>query len=43
MEFNPDNKIIKLCASGMELEGEGQLEEAANLFKIFSRIMNMAE
>lgn len=32
MEFNPDNKIVKLCSGGMELEGQGKLPEAASLF-----------
>lgn len=32
MEFNQDNKIIQLCAKGMELEGQGQPTEAGNLF-----------
>lgn len=32
MEFNPNNKIIKLCIQGMELEGEGKAEDASRLF-----------
>src|SRR5690348_17134525 len=32
MEFNPNNKIIKLCLQGMELEGKGQPEEASKIF-----------
>ncbi|MFT3701530.1 MAG: rRNA adenine methyltransferase [Agriterribacter sp.] len=32
MQFNQDNKIIQLCAKGMELEGQGQLEDAGNCF-----------
>lgn len=32
MEFNQDNKVIQLCAKGMELEGQGKLTEASNLF-----------
>jgi tetratricopeptide (TPR) repeat protein len=32
MEFNQDNKVVQLCAKGMELEGQGQLTEASNLF-----------
>ena len=32
MEFEPDNKIVKLCAQGMELEGEGKNEEASKVF-----------
>lgn len=32
MEFNQDNKVIILCAKGMEIEGHGQLTEAGNLF-----------
>jgi rifampin ADP-ribosylating transferase len=32
MEFDPDNKIIKLCAEGMEAEGHGHEVEALNLF-----------
>ncbi|MEP6683643.1 MAG: rRNA adenine methyltransferase [Parafilimonas sp.] len=33
MEFNQDNKVIQLCAKGMELEGLGKPEDASNLFK----------
>ena len=32
MEFNQDNKVIQLCAKGMELEGHGQTADASNLF-----------
>jgi rifampin ADP-ribosylating transferase len=32
MEFEADNKIVKLCAHGMDLEGEGKNEEAAAVF-----------
>lgn len=32
MQFDPNNKINKLCADGMNLEGEGKLEEASALF-----------
>lgn len=32
MEFNQDNKVVQLCAKGMELEGHGNLTEANNLF-----------
>lgn len=32
MHFDPDNIINKLCAQGMQLEGEGRPEEAAVLF-----------
>src|SRR5437868_15318749 len=32
MDFNPNNKIIKLCIQGMQLEGEGKPEEASRLF-----------
>ncbi len=32
MRFNPDNAIVKLCARGMELEGQGSKEEAKQLF-----------
>ncbi|OQP44762.1 rRNA adenine methyltransferase [Niastella yeongjuensis] len=32
MEFNPENKVVQLCAQGMEQEGKGQPEEAARLF-----------
>ncbi|HRH49774.1 MAG TPA: rRNA adenine methyltransferase [Panacibacter sp.] len=33
MQFDPNNKIIKLCAEGMSLEGAGRKEEAAQLFR----------
>jgi rifampin ADP-ribosylating transferase len=32
MEFNPSNKVIRLCVQGMEMEAEGQPEEASKLF-----------
>ena len=32
MQFEPDNKIVKLCAKGMDMEGEGKNEEAAKVF-----------
>ena len=33
MHFDPNNPIIKLCAEGMMLEGEGKNEEALVLFQ----------
>ena len=30
--FDPDNKIVKLCAQGMEMESKGKDPEAALLF-----------
>jgi len=33
MQFDQNNKIVKLCASGMGLEGEGKNEEALNLYQ----------
>jgi tetratricopeptide (TPR) repeat protein len=32
MHLEPDNKIVKLCAQGMDLEGEGKNEEASKVF-----------
>lgn len=32
MEFNPSNKVIKLCIQGMEMEAEDRLEEASRIF-----------
>lgn len=32
MEFNPENKVVHLCAQGMEQEGNGEPDEAARLF-----------
>jgi tetratricopeptide (TPR) repeat protein len=32
MEFDPENKIIKLCADGMEAEAQGLEDDALNLF-----------
>jgi hypothetical protein len=32
MQFDPNNKIVKLCTQGMSLEGEGKPEEASNMF-----------
>ena len=33
MLFDPENPIIKLCAHGMELEGEGKSTEALSVFQ----------
>ncbi len=33
MHFDTSNKIVKLCAKGMELEGQGRKTEALNVFK----------
>jgi rifampin ADP-ribosylating transferase len=33
MQFDSTNKIVKLCAEGMEREGQGQKKEALNLFQ----------
>ena len=33
MIFDPDNKVVKRCARGMELEGEGKSTEAAKQFE----------
>ena len=33
MQFDPDNNVIKLCARGMGLEGEGKNEEAYIMFQ----------
>ncbi len=32
MEFDPNNKVVKLCLQGMELEGKGKPEEASGIF-----------
>ncbi len=32
MLFNPDNRVVQLCARGMEMEGQGRPDEAARLF-----------
>jgi len=32
MLFDPENPIIKLCAAGMQLEGEGKSDEASATF-----------
>ena len=32
MQFDPDNKVIQLCAEGMALEGEGKPDKAGRLF-----------
>ncbi|WP_231570060.1 rRNA adenine methyltransferase [Sporocytophaga myxococcoides] len=34
MLFDPNNHVIKLCAQGMNLEGEGKREEALKLFQM---------
>jgi len=33
MQFDPENKIVKLCAEGMELEAEGKIDEAHSRFQ----------
>jgi rifampin ADP-ribosylating transferase len=33
MQFDPNNNIVKLCAKGMGLEGEGKREEASGVFQ----------
>jgi len=33
MQFDSNNNIVKLCAQGMSLEGEGKKEEALMLFQ----------
>ena len=33
MEFRQDNKVVQLCARGMELEGQARSSEASCLFK----------
>jgi rifampin ADP-ribosylating transferase len=32
MEFNQNNTVMQLCAQGMQMEGEGKLHEAKQLF-----------
>ena len=32
MEFNPNNNIVQLCLQGMDMEAEGNREEAGKLF-----------
>lgn len=32
MQFDQNNNVVRLCAQGMDMEGEGNLEEASNLF-----------
>jgi tetratricopeptide (TPR) repeat protein len=32
MNFDPNSNVVKLCAEGMNLEGEGKPEEALKLF-----------
>jgi tetratricopeptide (TPR) repeat protein len=33
MQFDPENKVVKLCGEGMMLEGEGRKTEAHALFE----------
>jgi len=33
MQFDPNNKVVKLCAEGMQAEAEGKIEEAHALFQ----------
>ncbi len=39
MQFDPNNNVVKLCARGMNLEGEGKPEDA---YKIFQQAWNEA-
>lgn len=32
MQFDQENRIVQLCAQGMEMEGQGRAEEASQLF-----------
>lgn len=32
MEFDQNNPVVKLCAFGIELEGKGALQDAADIF-----------
>ena len=40
MEFNTENKVVKLCAEGMEFEGKGENEKAS---EIFERAWNLSQ
>ncbi|MCB0538559.1 MAG: rRNA adenine methyltransferase [Bacteroidetes bacterium] len=33
MQFDINNKVVKLCSEGMELEGQGRKKEALKLFQ----------
>ena len=33
MQFDPNNNVVKLCANGMDLEGQGRKKEALALFQ----------
>jgi tetratricopeptide (TPR) repeat protein len=33
MQFDSNNTVVRLCAEGMELEGQGRKEEAIELFQ----------
>lgn len=33
MQFDPNNKVVQLCAKGMEAEAQGNIEEAKQLFE----------
>ena len=39
MQFDPDNNVVRICAQGMTLEGEGKHEEA---YKMFQQAWNEA-
>lgn len=32
MQFDPNNKVVKFCAQGMEMEGQGKPKDAIELF-----------
>jgi tetratricopeptide (TPR) repeat protein len=33
MQFDPNNKVVKLCAEGMQAEAQGKIDEAHQLFQ----------
>lgn len=44
MDIDPNNLVVKLCAQGMALEGEGKPEEASTLFiKAWNEAVNDVE
>jgi len=33
MQFDPNNKVVQLCAQGMQREAEGETDEAHKFFQ----------
>ena len=41
MQFDPNNNVVKLCAEGMKLEGQGKKMKHFNFFKKLGKWLPM--